>query len=167
MKRRNLYVLKVLDAMRSYLVNQNNHFYIGTSSAYCPACEAITAVVGDYERSTGTDCLGEHFKIVKAPEQCRECRTTKFIKISKDDMLNLRKEYGNRTAEILIDGIKKGLERMYSPSLYNEELPKIANKWKRLNKQEKIRQINQLLNEQKKLSIAREGVRNLEEALTV
>lgn len=113
----------------------------------------------------GGDCLGDHYETKNSPEKCLKCDTTNFIKISKYDMSRLQEVYKNKTAEILVGGIKKGLENMNFPSLYNKELPKIARKWKGFNKKEKIRQINSLLSLQKRIEEQKDVTRNLEEAL--
>ncbi len=167
MKKEGLYVLDVLDNMRDYLSRADNKFHNHLSMAYCKGCEAIISVGGDYTILKGRDCLGDHHKTVGAPEHCLKCNTNNFIKISKRDMSELERVYGRRAAEVVVDGIKNGLEKMDFPELYNKGLPKIERKWNRFNKQEKIRQVNQLLMVQKKLLIAREKVDGLEKALIV
>jgi len=143
------YVIEMLDAMMKYLKNNDHNFHNRLFMAYCGSCQAITSVGGDYTIFAGRDCYGDHYETKPAPEQCLKCYTTNFIKISKDDMLQLKNTYKGKTAEILIDGIKKGLEKTNFSSLYNQELPRIARKWNRFHRREKIRQINSLLGLQK------------------
>ena len=167
MRKENLHVLKVLDAMKVYLLKDDNNFHNQLSMVYCNNCKAIGSAGGDYTINVGRDCLGDNYKTKKAPEQCTKCDSNNFIKISEYDMSRLNEVYKERTVEIVIDGIKSGLEEMGFPNLYNKRLPKIADKWKRFGRPEKRKQINRLLREQKKLSVARKKVESLEEVLTV
>lgn len=160
-----LHIVSVLDAMNTYFRKENHNFHTSLKMAYCLNCESITPVGGNYTVFRGRDCLGDHYETKEVPERCKKCHTGKFIEISKYDMSELEEVYRGRTAEIVLGGIQKGLKGMDFPTLYNEELPGIANKWKRFNKKEKIRQINQLLDGQKKLASARKRARDLEEAL--
>ena len=161
------FVTEVLKEMENSLIKQDNNFHNNLLMAYCNNCRAISSVGGDYSVFEGRDCGGNHYKTERAPEQCTNCHTDNFIKISRYDMSKLKDVYKGKTAEIIFNGIKNGLERMYSLDPFNKELPRIISKWKRFNKQEKIKQINQLLDNQEKLSIARKKVESLEEVLIV
>jgi len=165
LEKENLFVLKVLDAMNTYLHNADRNSHNPLSMIYCDSCRAIGSAGGDYSVYAGSDCMGASYKTVRAPEQCMECHTGNFAKISKYDMSKLKGVYGGRTTEIILEGIKRGLENLRYPELYNEELPKIARKWKRVSKKERIRQVNQLLSTQKKLSVLKGEVKSLEETL--
>jgi len=153
-------------AMESYLRNADHNFHVSLSLGYCNNCRAISSVGGSYTIFEGNDCNGSHYGIVNSPEKCTSCHTGNFVKVSNYDASELRKIYGGKTPEIILDGIDAGLNRMNFPGLYNEQLPAVAQKWKGLSKQEKLKQINQLLRLQEKRAAAKRKVDNLEKVLT-
>ena len=157
--------IEIFSAMGSYLDKNDHNFHNRLFMAYCNNCQSISAVGGDYTVFAGRDCGGDHYKTEKSPERCLSCSGHDFIKIHSGSLIELKKRYGNKTSGVLIEGIKKGLNRMDFPSLYNEDLPKIANRWKRLSKEKKRMQINKILRLNKKISESKKQVENLEEII--
>ncbi len=164
-EKKSLCLPKILDAMETYLINDDHNFHNQLFMVYCNSCQAITSVGGNYTIFSGRDCNGEHYETVKSPEECTKCRTRNFIKISKYDMTDLYEMYKDRTSEIIIGGIENGLKNMKFPSLYNAELPKVVKIWGRFSEKEKKRQINSLLSLQRKIKESRENIKSLEEVL--
>ena len=155
-------LINVIEAMRSYIHKSDHNFHNCLEMAYCNGCRSITEIGGDYTVHAGTDCGGDHYETKHSPEMCVLCRSPNFIKISLHNFEKLYETYRGRTSDILIEGIKNSLEKMDFPSLYNENLPKIANKWKKLNMDEKKKQVRGLLNLNKQISRAKKELESLE-----
>jgi hypothetical protein len=151
----------ILNGMANYVFGEHRHFYISPKLGYCPACESITCVVGDYGRHDGDDCSGSHYSVVKENNHCLECKTTKFIPISVYNLGVLDKT----GPEKLINAIEKGLKEMNSPGLYNKNLPKVIKEWKKIPYEEKVNQILLLSTHLEKIKKTKEEFGSLEKTL--
>jgi len=162
----NLKELKeILSNMHEYLTNNNHGFYSHLLLGYCNTCQSVVGIGGDYTKFSGRDCFGNHYETVHNPTSCLNCRSGSFIKISPKGLNPLEEQYKERTADILIRGIESGMEKMTSPTLYNEQLPEIYDKWKKLNMKKKRQQIANLLEHNKKINEAKKKVKELESIL--
>ncbi len=150
------FVVDVLKEMRTYLVKNDDGFHTHLTIAYCGSCDSITSVGGDYHVFSGRDCLGSHYNKAEQPEGCLECNSRKIIPISVLDLSGLVEKYGQRMPKILINAIDEGYKKMCFPTLYNENLPEVFEKWKDFSEENRIKQINKLLEIQKELHSAEE-----------
>jgi len=159
----------ILSAMTTYLSNNDHNFHNRLFTAYCNSCQSITMIGGDYTIFAGRDCGGDHYKTEKSPEACIKCHSPNFIKLIGENYgrnySSLIRIYRKRTSQIIIEGINNGLKRMNFPSLYNPDLPKIANRWKRLKKETKIKQIKKNIKLTEEIAKAKVQVNSLEELL--
>ena len=155
----------VLRGMAGYLFKKDQNYHVHTSLAYCMQCRSITATGENHNVYQGTDCGGDSYGIEKSANHCLNCYSGRFIEFSVLDLGELRKAYGDRTAEIIISGIENGLEEMSASVLYNENLPNLAAEWNKLPRKRKIEQVNSLLRWNSRLGAARKRKEKLEKIL--
>jgi hypothetical protein len=165
-----LLVTKVLKSMKDYLYNINYVSHEGGNIAYCDPCHAIVLVSDSYSRHAGRNMSRK-----KQREQCIHCDDIDFVKLSYRNLDALRERYGERTPPILINGIKKGLEKIKigrGYTIYGKDFTEIFKMWFTLNEEEKTRQILELFQKTDELSQAdnevekaMSKVKSLEEAL--
>jgi hypothetical protein len=159
-------IAEVLRGMAEYLFRSDNNYHVRKSLAYCPQCRAISAAGEDHQVYLGTDCGGDSFGTEESQGHCLLCDSGNYVEVSIADLGKLKDIYGRRTPEVLLEGIENGLGRMNHPSLYNENLPELMVKWRRIPRAKKIEQIRELLKLNSRIALAKSRREKLEKILS-
>jgi hypothetical protein len=156
-------LINVLDAMKTYLINNDHNFHVSPQMIYCQGCNEISLAVGDYERFRGRDCLGEHYETIHKERGCKNCQCNIYFCISPTDIYEIRQQ----SEEDIIKAISKAFQKMNFSTLYNKELPSIYQRWRNLPKDKKKRQIKNLININKEIRLTKQKAKTLEQSIII
>jgi thiol-disulfide isomerase/thioredoxin len=158
------YVINLLREMEEYLASK--WFFVCGSKqiSYCGKCKSIVPIVGSYEKPLGSNCKESHTEYVLKPDRCLNCKKGySFIKIFSEDIANA-KIPGKEMSDVLLPAIEKTLLKMESE--YDSNLfPSVKEKWKKFSEEEKLGQIEDMIELQRQLSLYKNKVRKLENLL--
>jgi hypothetical protein len=156
-------LIDVLNAMKTYLINDDHNFHTSPQMIYCQGCNEISLAVGDYKRFKGRDCLGEHYETIHKEKACKNCNCNIYSWINPTDIYELEQ----KPEEDIITAISKTFQKMNFPTLYNEELPSIYHRWRNLPKDKKKRQIKGLIDINKKIHETKQKAKTLEQSIAI